>query len=221
MKMPFFVLIAPAVLLTLLVPLISWVVARATGAPFASAIFAAIPFVLLLNHSIAFLGLFLVLRREGRSLEAIGWRSPKSGGAVAREAVIGLLASVVLVVVVDHWVRPFLGLGGASNAIADLPRWSAARLAWFAGFLILPAIEESIYRGYGIGRLRVRFGVIPAVLITTFLFGVLHVSAGLREGVSAVALGSLCAAIFLARRDLVAVSVAHSTRNVVAAIGLL
>jgi membrane protease YdiL (CAAX protease family) len=204
------VLIAPPVLLAVLVALVGWPLALARASTIDAVLPGALPFILAVNHSVVFLGLLRVLRREGLSLADIGWRWPRSGRAMAREVLIGLSFALVLIVLDRRVIRPLLGLpeAGSPVRLASGTEW-----AWLVVATVFPFVEESVYRGFAIPRLREHMGVTPAVLAASLAFGLLHWGLGLAGVLNAAVLGVLFSAVFLTRRDLIAVTVAHSGRN--------
>jgi len=92
----------------------------------------------------------------------------------------------------------------------------AALVPFFlANVLLAPFVEESLYRGYALDRLRQRYGLALAVVITCALFGLLHWAGGfwyiLLTGFVA---GGLFAGLRLWRRTLIAPFAAHLALNV-------
>lgn len=86
-------------------------------------------------------------------------------------------------------------------------------LSAIGSIIFAPLIEELVFRGVLFNRLKVRVGIIPAMLISSFLFGIGHDFGGM---VSAFLFG-LCMCILFLKTDniLVPMSV-HFINNVVA-----
>ncbi len=85
--------------------------------------------------------------------------------------------------------------------------------AWYLGLtiMIVAAGEEWLYRGYAIERLAALTGnVYAAGLISLVLFGIVHLPLwGLGVALSTLASGGIFTALYIWRRDIVALAVAH------------
>jgi membrane protease YdiL (CAAX protease family) len=206
------VLIAPSALLAVETTVIQLAFAfgRSSGIP--AALPAVLPFMAAINYTAVFLSVVRGLAAEGLSLVDIGWRRRARTFDLAREVFLGF-AAACLILAVNHFViGPLVGFSAIVRSTPHLPS-SLTGWAWLLTATLLPFIEESVYRGYAIHRLRPRLGTIPAVLASSVLFGLLHWSRGLPGIVHGSLLGVLFALLFLARRDLLAASVAHSASN--------
>ena len=92
----------------------------------------------------------------------------------------------------------------------------AALVPFFlANVLLAPFVEESLYRGYALDRLRQRYGLALAVVISCAFFGLLHWAGGfwyiLLTGFVA---GGLFAGLRVWRRTLIAPFAAHLALNI-------
>lgn len=204
----------PALLLTLLI--VAYVVAQG-GQVQESRLRAVLPALILANHITVFAVLLAVLRREGRTLRDIGWRTDGTGWrGWGRALLLGLLAGLALYLfkelVLDS-VRALLG--GRPPTFTTLFRFGfrAEELPLLAVGTTLVAVEESVYRGYGLAALDARWGRGRALLAMAVLFGLLHWGNGVLAVAFTGVLGLGFAALYLWRRDLVVPFVAHALYN--------
>lgn len=88
-------------------------------------------------------------------------------------------------------------------------------LSAIASIIFAPILEELVFRGVLFNRLKIRIGIIPAMLISSFLFGIGHDFGG----ITSAFLFGLCMCILYLKTDniLVPMSV-HFINNVVATI---
>ena len=88
-------------------------------------------------------------------------------------------------------------------------------LSAITSIIFAPVLEELVFRGVLFNRLKVRIGIIPAMLISSFLFGIGHDFGG----ITSAFLFGLCMCILYLKTDniLVPMSV-HFINNVVATI---
>ena len=164
--------------------------------------------------------LALTLRSEHLAWSAIGWRL-EQGQKLWREALIGLVPGAVLAVLYFAVLSPsltwlqsnvgdFVPPGELTGALG------ASLVPFFlANVLLAPFVEESLYRGYALDRLRQRYGLAVAVVISCAFFGLLHWAGGfwyiLLTGFVA---GGLFAGLRVWRRTLIAPFAAHLALNV-------
>ena len=176
---------------------------------------------MLLAVQLALLALLaLTLRSEHLAWSAIGWRL-EQGQKLWREALIGLVPGAVLAVLYFTVLSPsltwlqsnvgdFVPPGELTGALG------ASLVPFFlANVLLAPFVEESLYRGYALDRLRQRYGLAVAVVISCAFFGLLHWAGGfwyiLLTGFVA---GGLFAGLRVWRRTLIAPFAAHLALNV-------
>lgn len=89
-------------------------------------------------------------------------------------AVIYLLTTA-LIVSLFSWLFPSVDLQQVQEVGFDnLSARSDYILAFITLIIIAPLAEELLFRGYVYGKLRIAGGFIPAVLMTSLLFGVAH-----------------------------------------------
>jgi membrane protease YdiL (CAAX protease family) len=93
--------------------------------------------------------------------------------------------------------------------------FAAAPWAWLAAGSTLPAIEEMIYRGYAITRLRSRFSLTAAILISCLFFGLLHWGQGPWGILKTALAGGFFAGVYVWRGSLWAPVVGHCLSNLI------
>lgn len=181
-----------------------------------SAIRAALPGILAVNH-LALFGLLVVLvRRAGGTLSDIGWSPRAVGTTVAREAALGLVCALGLYLFKELAIDSARALAaGRTPTFTSLFAFRPAELdvAWALAATGLVFVEESIYRGFALPFLEARWGTGRAVLVTSAAFGLLHWGNGPEAIVITAVIGALLAGIFVWRRNLVAGTVAHALYN--------
>ena len=183
----------------------------------------ALPYILVFNHGLLFAVLVLILRRNGESLKGIGWTTNGIGSSIARELTIGVLCALGLYLfkemVIDSTRALLAGRTPTFTSLFNFrPGSLDVPLAVAATTLVF--VEESIYRGFAIPSLKLRYGTTWAVVITSAAFGMLHWGNGVAAILATAVFGLLFAAVFLWRRNLVAVTVAHALYNL-AMVGVL
>jgi membrane protease YdiL (CAAX protease family) len=169
------------------------------------------------NHTLLFGLLVWFLRMDGQSLRDIGWSTRAESRYWWIEVGMGLVAGGAIFAIqrylsepVVAWVHSFVADFRASSG-TSVPVNAAGLLAAtvFAGI-----VEESVYRGYAIRRLDARLGVVMAVFVSTLFFMLMHLSLGW-TGMTVVFInGLLLALLFVWRRALLGVAIAHACVNV-------
>lgn len=107
-------------------------------------------------------------------------------------------------------LEPVLSLLPAPST-SDMGRgvWTFVALVVFA-----PVLEELICRGVVLGSLRARYGTIPAWLLSSLFFGVLHIQPLLV--VNAFVIGLVLGFIYIATESLWAAIILHALNNAIA-----
>lgn len=89
---------------------------------------------------------------------------------------IGSWAALILIEANVDLEWTFLYWGLISPEIFDgirwLPQWLVINL--IAGVIVVPITEEIIFRGFVLGRLREKYGVIHAIIVSSLIFAVFH-----------------------------------------------
>jgi uncharacterized protein len=180
----------------------------------------ALPVMLVAVQLLLLVFLVRTLRSERLSWRDIGWRMGQ-GQVLWREALIGIVPGAVLALLYFTVLSPsmtwlqrnvgdYVPPGELTGALG------AALVPFFlANVVLAPFVEESLYRGYALGRLQERYGLPLAVLISCVFFGLLHWAGGfwyiLLTGFVA---GGLFAGLRVWRRTLVAPFAAHLVLNI-------
>ncbi len=202
----------PALLLTLLI--VGYVVSRG-GEVVESELRGVLPALIAANHTVVFVVLLVVLGREGRTLGDMGWRlSPDRG--LARELAMGVAVGLAFYLLKELGFDSIRALAaGVEPTFTTLFRFrpsleEAPLLVVATTFM---AVEESVYRGYGLPPLCRRWGAPVALAVMGALFGLLHWGNGGLAVVFTGTLGVLFGVLFLWRGTLVAPVAAHGLYN--------
>lgn len=206
------VLALPAVLLTVLI--VGYVGSQG-GAVQESSLRAVLPYLIAANHTVVFGVLLWLLRREGRTLADIGWRVGRDR-SLGRELALGVALALAFYLVKELGFDSIRALvAGNRPTFTSLFRfgWDPSELPLLVVATTFIAVEESVYRGYGLRPLVDRWGTAAGLLVMGVLFGLLHWGNGglaiLFTGTIGVAMGG----VYLWRGTLVAVVVAHALYN--------
>jgi sodium transport system permease protein len=152
------------------------------------------------------LALASLFRLDQRATFAL--RAPRWGALLP--VLVGAVATLLLVVAFQTNVMPrpapkpddeVAGFEQLMGKLLGLPRWQLYLLV----AVIPPICEELLFRGFLFSALRARFGDLWTVLLTAFLFGLLHLEpqripatalAGVALGYVRLRTGSIAAPIF-------------------------
>lgn len=178
----------------------------------------SIPYILLVVQVILLLLLVGALKADGLRFRDIGWQFSKTK-SVSREVVIGAIVGIALgfayVFILSpllDWLQKNIGDYGPPGGLVSSLR-SAAVPFFVANILLAPFVEESLYRGYALRRLRQKNGDGVAALITCTCFGFLHWAGGFWYiTLTAIVAGGVFAYLAM-RRHIVAAFVAHLVLN--------
>lgn len=174
----------------------------------------ALPYLLAVNHLSLFGLLLYILRRRSETLSDIGWHVRSSSFPV--ELITGVIVALLAYLFKEFGIDSLRAvLQGNTPTFTSLFRFDLSEIyipmAVAASGLVF--IEESIYRGFAIPRLRSRFVLFAAVGISTFFFSLLHWGNGPFAILSSFLLGLLFATVYLWRGNVVAVTIAHAGYN--------
>lgn len=151
---------------------------------------------------------WMAMRRQQLTLSSIGLRRPRLG-TVALAAALLLLTTLVLPMVTDPLVE-WLGAERRDNVVRELavlPVWFRIATALMGG-----AIEETLYRGYAVGRLEALTGrrwLAGAVVVVVFTLAHVPLWGIVFSLIAVLPFSALMTGAYLWRRDLVANSAAH------------
>lgn len=159
---------------------------------------------------VAFGALALRQLRNPRELYTVSdIRSPKSWGAVA-----GLVALSFALFFLEGIANAYLYYGGSwesyremwAEIISATPVWARYMNALVAPFTA-GVFEEAIWRGYGITKLEEHTSPGRAVVIQALAFGLWHINP--LHVIVTFAIGLAYGSVFIKRRKLLALTVAH------------
>ena len=156
---------------------------------------------------------FLGLRRKGLPWSAVGVQDPRPRwytysfliglAVIPISGLIALLVQQLLGLPAENPQLPFLAPGGYST-------FGAIGMFIFGG-LIVPFAEELLFRGVLYLWLRQRFGIWPAVLVSSLVFGILHGEVSI--GVAAAFLGIVLAWAYEKSQSLWSPVIIHVVNN--------
>ena len=104
-----------------------------------------------------------------------------------------------------------ISVGDSDTVVASVTPL-AILLEIIATVILGPAVEELIFRGVLLNRLKIRIGVIPAILISSILFGLGHESVGM---VSAFIFGVCMCILYLKTDNILTTISLHMLNNFV------
>lgn len=149
----------------------------------------------------------IAMRREGYSLAQLGfgalsWRTPLLGLALAAFFIFAFGPFA-------YWLLATLGLGGFDAGLATAQRLPPLVLA--ATILVVATAEELLYRGYAIARLTDLTGSrAVAGVASTLAFGLAHAPMwGWGPALTTALAGGVMTIVYLWRRDVAALAIAH------------
>lgn len=197
------------------------VILRGDAQAIAESVPRAAPYIVLIVQLLLLALLLRTLRADGLTFREVGWRFA-AGQNWWREALIGTLVGAPLGLLYIFVLSPLLAT--AQRVIGDyvppdqiLVSLGSAVLPFFiANVVLAPFVEENIYRGYAITRLRQQFGVFSTAVLTCLFFGLLHWTGGFWYIIlTGLIAGVIFTVLFLWRRTIVATYVAHLALNLV------
>lgn len=156
----------------------------------------------------ALIALGLLFRRPSHAARVLG-----VGRSLAPEAVAGMFS---LLMIVDLLLRAIIGGGdpsepGGGLRASEAGLWGLA-FAVVSACLLAPLAEETLYRGVLFRSLWVRLGVLPAAVLSSAVFAVLHFYDG--YGLASVGVfGFSCALLYAATGSLTSCIALHLLYN--------
>ncbi len=179
----------------------------------------ALPYIVLVNHSLLFALMLWFMKLDGTSMRQVGWPLPwRLSASLAREVLVGLVAGVVLYVVHQYVSGPLVAWMAADAptlrmASNSAPLGSNLALALGSGIVLGGFVEEQLYRGYVLVRLTERRSLPMAMVPMLVFFGLLHFGLGWTGMLVATMTGFTLTLLFIWRRSLVSVVIAHALIN--------
>lgn len=108
---------------------------------------------------------------ERRTLPSIGLTAGRRAQQFSGGVLIGI--ATMSVIVAADWAAGGFALAGLARAFAS-PRALAGIAVLLASFAVQSSVEEILFRGWMMSALAYKFGVVPAVVLSSLLFTLLH-----------------------------------------------
>ncbi len=202
-------------------------VSRGDAAAIAESVPRSMPIILLLAQIILLFVLIFTLRKENLTFADIGWRL-QTGQSFQVEMLLGSIIGVGLGLLYPPVFSPLVET--LQKSVGDyvppgeiVPALGSYIVPFFiANVLLAPFVEENIYRGYAITKLRQRYGQGLTLLTTCVFFGLLHWAGGIWYMVlTGGFLGVILAGLFMWRKNIIVPFTLHLALNIVEFIFIL
>jgi membrane protease YdiL (CAAX protease family) len=108
---------------------------------------------------------------ERRPLSTVGLTAGRQGRRFSGGVLTGI-AMMGMVVAADYATKGFTAGGGTSAFLS--PRALAGIAVLLVGFAVQSSAEELLFRGWMMSALAYKLGVVPAVLVSSLMFTLLH-----------------------------------------------
>jgi membrane protease YdiL (CAAX protease family) len=177
-----------------------------------TSIINTMPYILMINHTILFVILLSFLKKDGLTLQAIGWNVNASNKTkdIIGKSIIGIIAGILIVIFDCYLLGPVIQTLGIKGGGFQPGIQYIIGATFFAGI-----VEESIYRGYAITLFEKKFNKGLAVLISSIFFIPLHFGTGIQNMICVFVFGLIFAGLFLWRRSLITNAFAHAVANLI------
>lgn len=130
------------------------------------------------------------------------------------ELVAAILAAAGTIFVFDPVATAVASVFGESGAVGSFESPLGAIVFAASSVAIAPVTEEALFRGLTLDAIRVRYGVVVAVLGSSLLFGGIHlVIGGVSGTVSALLSGLVYAGLRVRYENLAGAVIAHALNN--------
>lgn len=152
---------------------------------------------------------FIIIYRKNRKAPRISFRAP-----YRKMSPLLLLWGVVLMVIASTIIEPLLDL---------MPEWgmtlvknTVGRGGWAIATVVIaaPIFEELIFRGYILNSIKAKMGVIPAIVLSAAIFGIIHFIP--QQVVNGFLMGLILGYIYVRTGSLWVVMLMHAINNGVA-----
>ena len=177
-----------------------------------NAVTNAIPYILIGNHTILFLLLLWVLKKNQIQLKDISIKYV-SARVFIQNSLIGILMGIILFGLSHFVLTPTLTMAGVGSGVFQPTHGFPVYVYMIGSTIFAGIVEEAVYRCYGIGVLEKYYSKDMAIFVTSVLFSVLHFGEGFGGVVNAFILGALLGIIFVWKQNLETVAFAHATIN--------
>jgi uncharacterized protein len=177
----------------------------------------SIPYILIVVQIVLLILVLRVLKVNGLRFRDIGWQpTSKPWLEVGIGACVGIALGLLYIFALSpllEFLQRNLGDYVPPGRLMD-SLGSAVVPFFVANVLLAPFVEEVIYRGYALARLRQKFGDVAAVIVTCVFFGLLHWAGGFWYIVlTALFAGGSFAGLVIWRRNIVVAYAAHLALN--------
>jgi membrane protease YdiL (CAAX protease family) len=180
-----------------------------------TAVSNAMPYVLMVNHTIIFLILLYFLNKDNLSLRDIGFKLEKGFPSAIFQIIMGI-GSGGIIYGISHYIFDPLILHFGFHSGTFNPGKNFPLVAFFVGTTLFAGIvEESVYRGYALTLLEKKFNKSLALFISSFFFSLIHFGLGFEGILNAFFVGFLLGVLYFWKRNLILNAVAHAAFNVI------
>jgi membrane protease YdiL (CAAX protease family) len=216
-------MILPPILLTTIsfgYAVIAVTMAKGDTSVIGQAVAKAVPYIIVVNHSLLLCLTIWFMKLDKITFRRIGWPAQWRWSSELRvELLIGILAGFVLFAIHQYLSGPFVkwlaeGSSGFRLATGSDPLGSNKLIALALGIVFGGFVEEQLYRGYVLVRLTERMPLTIAIIPMLLSFGLLHFGLGWTGVFVATLTGLTLTLLFVWRRSLVSVVLAHAMINV-------
>lgn len=173
--------------------------------------------------------LILQLRVVGRGL--LSWAELGFGSALRRDSTravllgagLGIAALVLSAAVLAFLKRLGLDTSGQEQSLKSVKHANPAAFVVFAitAAITAPLAEEAFFRAYAFRALATRYSIVPGLVVSAVLFGLLHLTGGVGWGaVDLAVIGGILAWGYARTGNLLTNITAHVLNNIVGLVAL-
>ena len=144
------------------------------------------------------------------------WRWPRLAALVAL-LLLSSLGSFLVWFGLRHWLFPGVMSSGLEASLGAEPMWLAQMLKFAVLVVMAPIVEELLFRGVLLQRWAVRWGIRPAILLSSLVFGSCHTS----NPLGFTLFGLVMALLYVSTRSLLIPIVCHMLNNALAEVLLV
>ena len=122
-------------------------------------------------------GVMLFLHLRQKNMQSIGWKEPEDAQDYIRAVIFGVVTCSFMLVVSGVLTQIFPQWASTQNVVETTlqvdTRWGLL-VSFLSVGVMAPLCEELLFRGYLYHAVRVKFGKWASVIITSFLFAIVH-----------------------------------------------